>query len=928
MITQCPRRIVLCSDGTGNSSAKAEKTNVWRLFESVDQTTREQIALYDDGVGSSAIKYLALITGAFGIGLKENVLDLYKFVCRNYPNPMGLDAPVEVKPDIYGFGFSRGAFTIRLLIDFIISEGLVTYRSEEELDRNARAAYRHYRAQNFKSKYNPFVAGIRAVRNKVSEALEWVKGYDLYEEVKKKTEAAGRRDITVKFLGLYDSVDAYGMPITELKYGIDMLIWPILFSSLCLSEKVERACHALALDDERRTFHPLVFDEEAEAQLVSQGKVRPGRLTQVWFAGVHSNVGGGYPEDQLSFLPLFWIMSEAMANGLVFAPGAVDRVVAMRSSFARLYDSRAGLAAYYRYDPRQIRIARDVNGERILPIVDYSVIMRMVDGTDNYAPVTLPSEFWVRAPDGALLPVALDESKPLKLDSIKRPFAGVPLPLPNVKQETAELVRALRTLRSSRTLEVKESLDFVWATIFWRRVSYVLTMALTFVFVTYPWSRGALRNLLLTPFGAVDKAFGWSSEGKVSRFVTDLNDHLQYYANFLLEAVRDFIPGSAMFGRWIKAFEERPFSIAMILATIAISLGLSSLLQNRIRDRSRLLWNEDYKPAYSTWLVGAKRGSVYATAFAFFASLGIFIWLVYRADNDYTTLSVVGAFALLSMMVLASSIAGLWGTRQTATAVLKGGFMLAVANFLRNSSKLQRIYGMFTEFLAPAGSAALLVVACLVLISSPIYGVVNVRGDFCRVAEAGKPFTTDSLCWKHGETLEANKKYRITLTSNGDWFDRTRRADPVGFQTDGLGFLLATPLKRRWDSNWFAPIARIGLDDAEEVTLLPVHAKELYYYPKCEQIGRTTDGRAISSKIALDPGSLSDLLKCAPTPPERMTVSAVVTPKKGGPLYLYVNDAVLMMPGLTDLFVANNSGSASVKVELQQPELMAKVGGR
>src|SRR5215475_6568265 len=119
MSAQAPRNIALFSDGTGNSSAKAQKTNVWRLFQALDQTRVSQIAKYDDGVGTSSNKLLAGLGGAFGFGLKRNVIDLYKFVCRNY------------NPDdrIYAFGFSRGAFTIRVLVGLIAREGLVTYRS-------------------------------------------------------------------------------------------------------------------------------------------------------------------------------------------------------------------------------------------------------------------------------------------------------------------------------------------------------------------------------------------------------------------------------------------------------------------------------------------------------------------------------------------------------------------------------------------------------------------------------------------------------------------------------------------------------------------------------------------------------------------------------------------------------------------------------
>src|SRR6266516_6632152 len=78
------KRVIVLSDGTGNSVAKVWRTNVWRIFESLDLRQSDQIAIYDDGVGTSSFKPLALLGGAFGFGLKRNVLGLYKFLCRNY----------------------------------------------------------------------------------------------------------------------------------------------------------------------------------------------------------------------------------------------------------------------------------------------------------------------------------------------------------------------------------------------------------------------------------------------------------------------------------------------------------------------------------------------------------------------------------------------------------------------------------------------------------------------------------------------------------------------------------------------------------------------------------------------------------------------------------------------------------------------------
>jgi len=133
-------RIILLSDGTGNAASKVWRTNVWRVFESLDLTGSDQVAIYDDGVGTSSFIPFALLGGAFGWGLKRNVLDLYKFVCRNYRSE---------NDEIFAFGFSRGAFTIRIVVGLIFDQGLVPFRTEAELHQGARDAYRAFRRKNF-----------------------------------------------------------------------------------------------------------------------------------------------------------------------------------------------------------------------------------------------------------------------------------------------------------------------------------------------------------------------------------------------------------------------------------------------------------------------------------------------------------------------------------------------------------------------------------------------------------------------------------------------------------------------------------------------------------------------------------------------------------------------------------------------------------
>src|SRR6266851_3189700 len=292
------RKIVLLSDGTGNSAAKVWRTNVWRTFGALDLSGNDQVAFYDDGVGTSTFKPWAILGGAFGFGLKRNVIDIYKFACRNYK---------DETDDIYGFGFSRGAFTIRVVIGLILNQGLVSADNEAELDKKAIAAYRKYRSERYHTlwPWHP-EDWYRAIRN----ALLPIK-YDKRDNRPVKH---------IRFVGVWDTVAAYGLPIDEMTRGVSRWIVPLELPTHTLDrERVMRACQALSLDEDRTTFHPELWDEK----VVPPSKFDPDKkrqiadeqISQVWFAGVHSNVGGGYPDDALAYIPLVWMLTEAHRCG-------------------------------------------------------------------------------------------------------------------------------------------------------------------------------------------------------------------------------------------------------------------------------------------------------------------------------------------------------------------------------------------------------------------------------------------------------------------------------------------------------------------------------------------------------------------------------------------------------------------------------------
>lgn len=156
--------------------------------------------------------------------------------------------------------------------------------------------------------------------------------------------------VTITFAGLFDTVEAYGVPIDELREANNTSVTPISFGKdQEISPQVAHVRHALSLDDERTSFHPIRIDQSKQQE-------GDDRIQEVWFAGVHSDVGGGYPDDAVVHTPLVWMLEEAqrLTPGLILKAGVLDDFRKTASSFAPLHDSRADAAIVYRYDPRTI----------------------------------------------------------------------------------------------------------------------------------------------------------------------------------------------------------------------------------------------------------------------------------------------------------------------------------------------------------------------------------------------------------------------------------------------------------------------------------------------------------------------------------------------------------------------------------------------
>jgi uncharacterized protein (DUF2235 family) len=486
------KKIVLLADGTGNAFTTQE-SNIWRIFQALDSSDPSQVACYIEGVGTSSFRPWAIFDGATGIGVPDNVLKLYRFLSWHW----------EPGSEIYMFGFSRGAFTIRTLIDLVANEGLLPVTTptnpggaqrpvtHKEMNDNSKAAWRNYCRKDTSRNTNLWVMlGARVLRDAVLRLM----GKPEPLELAKAIMAQGRAgpNIQITFAGLFDTVEAYGVPIEELRKAVHFLILPIEFgNNYQISPRVKWVRHALSLDDERTTFHPIRIAQPAS----TPGGVAPSsdRIEEVWFCGVHSDVGGGYPDDAVAHVPLVWMLEEVQRltsspqqQGLILKNGALNDFQAKASTFDPLHDSRAGLSTLYRYDPRFAACA--TNAMFGQTIVHHSVVERIAFGRDDYAPVILPNVAAVYMPDGALYTAFPTQWAPI------RPAFSSPHPFAQQR-----MTQALAAFGQLATPLDQPTLNMAWDYVWRRRVNYFVLVALLLTLLSLPLIGDALQDILEAP---------------------------------------------------------------------------------------------------------------------------------------------------------------------------------------------------------------------------------------------------------------------------------------------------------------------------------------------------------------------------------------------------------------------------------------------
>jgi len=355
---------------------------VFKIYEAVDQAGHRldmqvmpQVALYHDGVGTESVTWLALLAGATGWGLSRNVKQLYGELARVY-------APGD---KIFLFGFSRGAFSVRTLAGLIHACGILDlskYATNAEFNRAIHDAYNEYRQL-----YNSWLTSLfHKTRKLTPDRVRELRGR-FSVAVPEFEDLNGR---PIAFMGVWDTVDAVGLPIRAADF-INRILYAFKFPDRMLNLSVGHACHALALDEQRESFAPVLWNELKTEQ--------PERIEQVWFSGTHSNVGGGYPRQGMSLVALDWIMSKAEQHGLRFVPAERLRYRYHADVDDKLYDSRAGLGVFYRWRPRDVQHLCDDNG--VAPKIHRSVFERIARNTEGYAPGSLPADAAIVSTSGS-----------------------------------------------------------------------------------------------------------------------------------------------------------------------------------------------------------------------------------------------------------------------------------------------------------------------------------------------------------------------------------------------------------------------------------------------------------------------------------------------------------------------------------------------
>jgi uncharacterized protein (DUF2235 family) len=386
------RRLALFFDGTDNKPK--DRTNVWRTHEllaDADAVGIEQRRHYIEGVGTD---FGEIVTGsAFGTGAGRKIRDGYEWVIENY---------VE-GAEIYVFGFSRGAFTARSLVQMIATCGLT--RPEALEGWTIDQAFERYGILNLQR--NEDVHPIWRLRHWQQVPADAPPGWRPNEDEATLLDDAKVRVVKIRMAGLWDTVGAIGANAVT---NSDAPFGKTGAYNVRITKSEEYGYHALAIDEHRAMFQATLWRTFAEAGKEKETLDRYAPYyEQRWFVGAHSDVGGGYGDDRLPDISLNWMIGKAAALGLAFTqrvePEAGgwradehDSFKAFAGGVLNIWNERSpGDQRFYREigrQPRPVVTASGVSGAlvSINETIDPSVFRRWTDDP-RYRPPSLLDYF-------------------------------------------------------------------------------------------------------------------------------------------------------------------------------------------------------------------------------------------------------------------------------------------------------------------------------------------------------------------------------------------------------------------------------------------------------------------------------------------------------------------------------------------------------
>ncbi|MDH7794063.1 MULTISPECIES: DUF2235 domain-containing protein [unclassified Beijerinckia] len=350
------KNIVICCDGTGNEIGET-MSNVLKLFRILTKTARQRV-YYNPGVGTIGQqnawqRFKQQARGVFGLatgyGLDDDVLSAYRFLCLNY----------ESGDKIYLFGFSRGAYTVRVLAGFVNVIGLLR-PDQLNLAPYAFSAYKNSSSRDGSVRPNGDAGddeqnGAPSVSVDPALAAAW-----------HFSRVASAYSVPIEFIGVWDTVASIIVPRWDrLSLGLQALRYTrtnprvkIFRQAIAIDER--RRMFRLNVWTKRQMFRPNPFDATSE---IAQD------IREVWFSGVHADVGGGYREVEsgLSKFPLLWMIEQAAAAGVIVNRAMVNHLVLGRprkgsnhvyvppSATAALHDSMTMAWRLLEYWPKNVR---------------------------------------------------------------------------------------------------------------------------------------------------------------------------------------------------------------------------------------------------------------------------------------------------------------------------------------------------------------------------------------------------------------------------------------------------------------------------------------------------------------------------------------------------------------------------------------------